>query len=151
MKLSKAAELIRDTIKRFGDIPGIKTIRYRILRNLATNLEGCIYGRTYLIGRSIKYEGIIRLDRKTVLRATKSKLICLVLHELAHSVPECIGELEKEECIKSHINEIFGKNAMKEVRWGHGKTWKKAYKILVKEYRVVFPGVLKAKDVKAYS
>lgn len=150
MKLSNAAELISTTISRFGDIPGTKVIRYRIVKNMARNLEACIYGRDYLVGHSVKYEGVIRLDRATVLKSTKSKLICLVLHELAHSLPESIAELQKEECIKVHINEIFGKNAMKEVSWGHGKTWKRAYKSLVREYRVAFPGVLKAKDVRAY-
>lgn len=151
MKLSNAAELISDTIKRFGYIPGTKVIRYRIVKNMAKNLEACIYGRDYLVGRSVKYEGVIRLDRATVQKATKSRLICLVLHELAHSVPESIAEMQKEECIKVHIIEIHGRSAMKGVHWGHGRMWKRAYKSLVKEYRAAFPGVIKANDVKSYS
>jgi hypothetical protein len=150
MKLSNAAELINETIKRFGNIPNTKVIRYRIVKNMAKNLEACIYGRDYLVGRSVRYEGVIRLDRATVLKASKSKLISLLLHELAHSMPESIAELQKEECIKTHIIEIHGKSAMKGVHWGHGKMWKRAYRSLVKEYRAAFPGVLKAKDVKAY-
>ena len=150
MKLSNAAELISDTIKRFGDIPGTKVIRYRIVKNMAKNLEACIYGRNYLVGRSVKYEGVIRLDRTTVLKATKSRLICLILHELAHSMPESIAELQVEECLKVHLREIHGKSAMEGVHWGHGRTWKRAYRSLVREYRAAFPGVLKAKDVKAY-
>ena len=151
MKLSNAAELISDTIKRFGDIPGTKTIKYRIVTNLAKDLEGCIYGRDYLVGRSIKYEGVIRLDRATVLKASRSKLICLILHELAHSMPECIAEMQVEECLKVHLKEIHGKSAMRDIHWGHGRTWKRAYRSLVREYRAVFPGGLKARDVKAYS
>ena len=150
MKLSKSAELVKQTIQKFGDIPGTKVIKYRIVTNLAKNLEACIYGRDYLVEHSVKYEGVIRLDKATVLKATKSKLICLVLHELAHPVPESIAELQKEECIKAHINEIHGKSAMKGVHWGHGRTWKRAYRSLVREYRVAFPGVLKAKDVRMY-
>jgi hypothetical protein len=139
MKLSKTAELISDTIKRFGDVPNTKVIRYRIVRNMAKNLEACIYGRDFLVGRSVKYEGVIRFDRATVLRATKSKLICLVLHELAHSMPESIAELQKEECIKAHIMEIHGTSAMEGVHWGHGKMWKRAYRSLVRRYRAAFP------------
>lgn len=150
MKLSNAAELISDTIKRFGDIPGTKVIRYRIVTNLAKNLEACIYGRDYLVGHSVKYEGVIRLDRATVLRATKSKLVCLILHELAHSVPESIAEMQMEGCLKVHLKEIHGKSAMRDVHWGHGRAWKRAYKILIREYRAVFPGVLKVRDVRAY-
>ncbi len=43
-----------------------------------------------------------------------------------------------------------GKGAMKGVRWGHGKMWKKAYRSLVRGYRVAFPGVLKVRDVRKY-
>lgn len=150
MKLSNAAELISETIKRFGNIPGTKIIRFRIIRNMARNLEGCIYGRTYRVRHSVKYEGIIRLDRATVLKATKSKLICLILHELAHSVSESIAEMQVEECLKVHLKEIHGKSAMRDVHWGHGRTWKRAYRSLVREYRVAFPRVLKARDVRAY-
>ena len=64
---------------------------------------------------------------------------------------ESIAELQKEECIKVHINDIFGKNALKGVQWGHGRTWKKAYRSLIKDYRAAFPRVLKARDVKVYS
>lgn len=150
MRLSIAAELISDTIKRFGDVPGTKIIKYRIVKNLAKNLEACIYGRDYRVGRSVKYEGVIRLDKTTVLKATKSKLICLVLHELAHSVPESIAEMQMEHCLRAHLKEIHGKSAMSDVNWGHGRTWKRAYRSLVREYRVAFPGVLKARDVKRY-
>lgn len=149
MKLSNAAELVKQTIQKFGNSE-IRTIRYRIVTNLAKGLEACIYGRDYIVGRSVKYEGVIRLDRATVLKASRSKLTCLVLHELAHSVPEAIAELQVEECLKVHLKEIHGKSAMRDVHWGHGRMWKRAYRSLVREYRVAFPRVLKARDVRAY-
>lgn len=150
MELSTSAKLIKEVIEKFGNIPNTKVIRYRIVKNMAKNLEACIYGRDYLVGRSVRYEGVIRLDRATVLKANKSKLISLLLHELAHSMPESIAELQKEECIKAHIIEIHGKSAMEGVHWGHGKMWKRAYRSLVRRYRGAFPGVLKVKDVRAY-
>ena len=99
MKLSSAAELIDQTIQKFGK-PGI---RYKIVNSLPSDLEACIDGRRFRKGYTLQYDGLIRFDRATVLKASKSKLVCLTLHELAPSAPKAIKELEKEECIKAHI------------------------------------------------
>jgi hypothetical protein len=102
------------------------------------------------VNKSAKYEGIVQFDRKTVLTATKSELICLVLHELAHSDQEALKHLDMEEYLRFYITEMFGKHALKEISWGHGTAWKKAYRNLVNRYKWLFPGVLKNKDVKEY-
>lgn len=44
MKLSEAKEVIKETIERFGNAPGLKVINYRIDKNLSKNLEACISG-----------------------------------------------------------------------------------------------------------
>lgn len=146
MEPSRAAELIDQIIHKFGK-PGI---RYKIVSNLSSDLEACIDGRSFHKGHTIRYDGLIRFDKATVLRSTKSRLVCLTLHELAHSAPKAIKDLQREERIKAHIKQILGKRAIEDVCWGHGKAWKKTYKRLISKYRASFPGVLKTRDVKRY-
>jgi|GEM_PF-5717505 hypothetical protein len=151
MKLSNAAELISKTIQKFGNIPNKKVITYKIVKSISYDAEAYINGRTFHMRRSLRYEGIIRFERATVLKATKSQLICLTLHELAHSAPKAIAERKKEQKIKKHLRDVLGKEAVKEVCWSHSKIWRRSYRSLIKGYRVKFPGVLKAKDVIDYS
>jgi len=65
-------------------------------------------------------------------------------------MPSSIIESLKEDEKRKKLEEIIGKDTGNEVSWYHGRDWKRVYKGLISTYKIVFPGVIKDKDVKEY-
>jgi hypothetical protein len=147
MEITEAKELIGETIQRFGNISNTRIIEYKITKNLSR--DACTYHRDFSL-QPLQYKGLIRFKRKALLEATKSKIICLIIHELAHTMPSSIIESLKEDEKRKKLEEIIGKDTGNEVSWYHGRDWKRVYKGLISTYKIVFPGVIKDKDVKEY-